>query len=100
MNELRSWSIDTATPVRVSASREAVGKAVWRSGTDELNSIITANGELVVEVSANGPGSCHAIDGLGLATLQGLPAEMAGSVTVNRPGAGGGTDIVWTAPLP
>ncbi|HZM67024.1 MAG TPA: GAF domain-containing protein [Nakamurella sp.] len=78
---------------------EAVGNAVRHSHADELAITITVNDDLVIDVTDNGIGIGTAVEGLGLATLHRLAADVAGTFTGDQADCGG-THLLWTAPMP
>ena len=79
--------------------REGVGNAVRHSHAAELIITIAVEDELVVQVIDDGVGGADPVAGAGLHDLARRASDVAGSFTVA--GAdGGGTRLVWTAPLP
>ena len=90
--------VDLAGHARTVLS-EAVGNAVRHSHADELAITVTVNDDLVVDVTDNGIGIGTAVEGLGLATLHRLAADVAGTFTVDRTD-GRGTHVLWTSPMP
>jgi len=79
--------------------REGVGNAVRHSQAAEVIITIAVDDELVVQVIDNGVGGAESVAGAGLHDLRRRASDVAGSFTVA--GAdGGGTRLVWTAPLP
>ena len=79
--------------------REAIGNALRHSHADELSITITVTDELIVEVTDDGIGTTNATEGNGLRTLRQRATDVAGTFTIDRPDTGG-TQLVWTAPLP
>jgi signal transduction histidine kinase len=79
--------------------REAVSNAVRHARADELVVTISVDDDLVVDVSDNGVGIPDTVARSGLHNLRQRAEDSGGSCTVQRR-EGGGTRLVWTAPLP
>lgn len=78
--------------------REAVSNAVRHAGASELTITVSVGDDVVVDVSDNGIGIPETYARSGLHNLAERAASAGGSCVVqNR--AGGGTTLLWTAPL-
>jgi signal transduction histidine kinase len=78
--------------------REAVSNAVRHAKAHELVVTISVDGDLVIEVADDGVGMPAAVAHSGLHNLRRRAEEADGSCIVG-PREGGGTRVVWTAPL-
>jgi signal transduction histidine kinase len=79
--------------------REATANAVRHSHAGELSIIISAGDSPVIEVSDDGVGIPDVLTrSSGIRNLESRAAQAGGTFTVD--GSGGGTRLVWTAPLP
>ncbi len=78
--------------------REAVSNAVRHAKATELTVTIAVGVDIVVDVTDNGIGIPHTVARSGLHNLASRAAASDGTFTVDRP-AGGGTRLVWAAPL-
>lgn len=79
--------------------REAVSNAVRHGRATEVTVLVRVDDNLSVEVSDNGSGIPADISPSGLDNLRRRAEESGGTFTV-APGAGGGTVLNWSAPLP
>ncbi len=79
--------------------REAISNAVRHAKAHELMVTISVDDQLVIDVCDNGVGIPDTVARSGLHNLKQRAAAAGGSFTVGRD-AGGGTRLVWTAPLP
>ncbi len=78
--------------------REAVSNAVRHSQATTLAVSVTAEDDLCIEVIDNGRGIEGDITGSGLTNLHERAADVGGTLTLER-AAGGGTRLIWSAPL-
>ncbi|MEP6561831.1 MAG: GAF domain-containing sensor histidine kinase [Nakamurella sp.] len=79
--------------------REAVSNAVRHSQGSEVVITVSVADDLVIDVSDDGIGVPDTVARSGLHNLAQRAADSGGSFTVARR-SGGGTKIVWSAPLP
>ena len=80
--------------------REAVSNTVRHAQATELTVTVTAGVDLVlIEVTDNGRGIPGTVARSGLHNLSTRARVFGGTLTVDMP-AGGGTHLVWAAPLP
>jgi signal transduction histidine kinase len=79
--------------------REAVSNAVRHGAASAVTVIVTVEDDLMIEVSDNGQGIGPEVTGSGLINLRRRAEDIGGSFAVG-PAAGGGTRLVWCAPLP
>jgi signal transduction histidine kinase len=79
--------------------REAVSNAVRHSGARSVTVSVTVADELTIGVSDDGEGISEDITRSGLANLAARAHECGGRFTI-APRPGGGTRLVWSAPLP
>jgi signal transduction histidine kinase len=79
--------------------REAVSNAVRHADAGELTVTVSVEDDLVIDVTDNGVGMPATVARSGLHNLQQRAGEMGGSFGLQRP-AGGGTRVVWSAPMP
>jgi signal transduction histidine kinase len=79
--------------------REAVSNAVRHGSATEVAVLVRVDDDLSIEVSDNGCGMPDDITPSGLANLRRRAEESGGAFAVGR-GAGGGTVLNWSAPLP
>jgi signal transduction histidine kinase len=82
----------------VAVLREAVSNAVRHSRADELAVTVSVDDDLVIDVTDNGVGIPDTVASSGLHNLRQRAAAAGGRCTVER-AAGGGTRLLWTAPL-
>ena len=78
--------------------REAVSNTARHAHATELTVTVTVGADLVIDVTDNGVGVGVTVARSGLHHLAARAAAAGGSSTVDRPG-GGGTRLVWAAPL-
>ena len=78
--------------------REAVSNAVRHAHATSLAVTIAAGADLVIEVTDNGDGVPDTVARSGLHNLATRARVVGGTLTVDRP-PGGGTRLVWAAPL-
>jgi two-component system sensor histidine kinase DevS len=78
---------------------EAVSNAVRHAHASALTINITVDDNLTIEVVDDGVGIPESTTPSGLLNLESRAREVGGRVHVNRR-TGGGTQVVWTAPLP
>ncbi|RIJ78332.1 GAF domain-containing protein [Nakamurella silvestris] len=78
---------------------EAVSNAVRHSGGDELVLSIDVDQDVTVVVTDNGVGMPEIVARSGLKNLLSRAAEAGGRCVTAEP-AGGGTQLIWSAPLP
>lgn len=79
--------------------REAVSNVVRHAHADELVVTISVEDDVVVDVTDDGVGVPGTVARSGLHNLRQRATESGGAFTVEER-AGGGTRLVWTAPLP
>lgn len=79
--------------------REAVSNVVRHAHADELVVTISVEDDVVVDVSDNGVGVPDTVARSGLLNLRQRATESGGAFVVQAR-EGGGTRLVWTAPLP
>lgn len=79
--------------------REAVSNAVRHADASTLTVTVAVEDDLLIEVIDNGRGIAADITGSGLTNLRQRAEELGGSFSV-RPETGGGTRLIWRAPLP
>jgi signal transduction histidine kinase len=79
--------------------REAVSNAVRHSGAKELGVTISVDDDLVIDVTDNGVGIPETVARSGLHNMVQRATDCGGTCTIERR-AGGGTHLVWSAPLP
>lgn len=79
--------------------REAVSNVVRHAGARSVTVSVTVADDLTVSVTDDGVGIDEDITRSGLANLAGRAAECGGRFTIG-PRPGGGTRLVWSAPLP
>ena len=79
--------------------REAVSNTVRHAHATALTVMVTAAADLVIEVTDNGTGIPGTVARSGLHNLTTRARVFGGTLTVDMP-AGGGTHLVWAAPLP
>ena len=79
--------------------REAVSNVVRHAGAEELVVTISVDDDLVIDVTDNGIGIPDTVARSGLHNLAQRATDAGGTFTVRRR-EGGGTSLVWTAPLP
>ncbi|WP_041782898.1 GAF domain-containing sensor histidine kinase [Mycolicibacterium chubuense] len=79
--------------------REAVSNVVRHAEATALSVLVTVGDDLTVEVVDNGRGIGPDVTGSGLINLRRRADDVGGSFAVDAP-AGGGTRLVWRAPLP
>jgi GAF domain-containing protein len=89
---------DLAQPAEA-VVREAVSNAVRHAGARELTITVSVDDDLVIDVTDDGIGIQESVAHSGLSNLQQRAAAAGGSLTIDRPAAGG-THLLWTAPLP
>ena len=77
--------------------REAVSNTVRHAHATELTVTVTVGAGLLIDVTDNGVGSTVTAARSG-PRLAARAAKVGGNCTIDRPG-GGGTRLVWTAPL-
>jgi len=78
--------------------REAVSNTVRHAHATELAVTVTVGAELLIDVTDNGVGITVTAARSGLRHLAARATKAGGNCTIDRPG-GGGTRLVWTAPL-
>ena len=78
--------------------REAVSNAVRHAHASNLVVAVDVGADVVVEVTDNGSGVPDTVARSGLRNLDSRAAAAGGTCTIDRP-AGGGTRLVWAAPL-
>ena len=78
--------------------REAVSNTVRHAHATELTVTVTVGAELLIDVTDNGVGIAVTAARRSLHRLAARAAKVGGNCTIDRPG-GGGTRLVWTAPL-
>jgi signal transduction histidine kinase len=78
--------------------REAVSNAVRHAKATELTITVSVDDNLVIDVTDNGSGMPAVVARSGLHNLDQRATEARGSCAVN-PADGGGTRLVWTAPM-
>ncbi|MEV3901490.1 GAF domain-containing sensor histidine kinase [Mycobacterium sp. NPDC050551] len=78
--------------------REAVSNAVRHSGATELTVLVKVEDDLRIEVVDNGSGFEGPLTESGLANLRRRAEESGGHCTIG-PADGGGTVLLWSAPL-
>jgi len=78
--------------------REAVSNTVRHAHATELSITVSVTDDLVIDVTDNGIGLPDAVARSGLGNLEQRATEAGGSCQVNRV-EGGGTRLVWAAPL-
>jgi two-component system, NarL family, sensor histidine kinase DevS len=78
--------------------REAVSNAVRHARAQELTITVSVDDKLVIDVSDNGVGMPSEVAHSGLHNLR-QRAQVVGGSCVVGPGEGGGTRLVWAAPL-
>ncbi|HEX5402072.1 MAG TPA: GAF domain-containing sensor histidine kinase, partial [Pseudonocardiaceae bacterium] len=97
-----SGALDTLPGGLVEAAeavvREAVSNAVRHARAQELTVTVSMDDQLVIDVSDDGVGMPAQVAHSGLHNLRQRALAAAGSCVV-RPGEGGGTRVVWAAPL-
>jgi signal transduction histidine kinase len=79
--------------------REAVSNVVRHADAGELVVTISVDDNLVIDVTDNGIGIPDTVARSGLHNLERRATDAGGGLTVRRRD-GGGTRLVWTAPLP
>lgn len=79
--------------------REAVSNAVRHSGATALTVTVTVDDDLSIDVTDNGRGIGVDVTGSGLTNLRRRAEEVGGSFALSTAG-GGGTTLLWRAPLP
>ncbi|TFV61172.1 GAF domain-containing protein [Mycobacterium sp. PS03-16] len=79
--------------------REAVSNAVRHACASEMTVRVTVDDDFCIEVADNGRGIDGPVTESGLANLRSRAQAAGGSLTVEG-GAGGGTLLRWSAPLP
>ena len=79
--------------------REAVSNVVRHAHADELVVTISVEDDVVIDVSDNGVGVPDTVARSGLHNLRQRATESGGAFVVQAR-EGGGTRLVWTAPLP
>jgi signal transduction histidine kinase len=79
--------------------REAVSNAVRHAGATELSVTISLDDDLVIDVSDNGVGIPETVARSGLHNLAQRATETGGHFRASRRESGG-TQLVWSAPLP
>jgi signal transduction histidine kinase len=79
--------------------REAVSNVVRHAKADELLITISVDDDLVIDVTDNGIGVPDTVARSGLHNLRQRAVDAGGMFTLGRR-EGGGTRLVWTAPLP
>ena len=79
--------------------REAVSNAVRHAHAGELTVTVSVEDDLVVDVTDNGVGMPATVARSGLHNLQQRAGARGGSFGLQRP-VGGGTRVVWSAPMP
>ncbi|MDY6995806.1 MAG: GAF domain-containing sensor histidine kinase [Actinomycetota bacterium] len=79
--------------------REAVSNAVRHAEATALTVTVTVDDDLAIEVADNGRGIESDITGSGLTNLRRRAQDVGGSFSV-QPCTGGGTRLLWRAPLP
>ncbi len=78
--------------------REAVSNAVRHADATELSITVSVTDDLVIDVTDNGIGLPDTVARSGLGNLEQRATEAGGSCRVERV-EGGGTRLVWAAPL-
>jgi GAF domain-containing protein len=89
---------DLAQPAEA-VVREAVSNAVRHAGARELTITVSVDDNLVIDVTDDGIGIQESVAHSGLSNLQQRATAAGGTLTIDRPAAGG-THLLWTAPLP
>jgi signal transduction histidine kinase len=79
--------------------REAVSNAVRHAHAPELSITVSLEDNLVIDVTDTGIGIPGTVARSGLRNLAQRAADAAGTLTV-EPLDGGGTCLLWSAPLP
>lgn len=79
--------------------REAVSNAVRHAHAPELSVTVSLDDDLVIDVTDTGIGIPDAVARSGLHNLAQRATDAAGTLTV-EPRDGGGTRLLWSAPLP
>lgn len=79
--------------------REAVSNAVRHAYCTELSVIVALDDDLIIDVTDNGIGLAQMITRSGLSNLEQRAVQAGGTFRVESPD-GGGTRLVWMAPLP
>ena len=82
----------------VAVLREAVSNAVRHGKAGELAVTVSVDDDLVIDVTDNGVGIPDTVASSGLHNLRQRAAQAGGGCTVERV-TGGGTRLLWTAPL-
>lgn len=99
-----SGAVDTLVPRAIAEHalavlHEGVSNAVRHARATDVVVTVEAGTELIIGVTDNGVGIPENIARSGLLNLERRAAECEGTITVS-PNAGGGTRLVWRAPLP
>ncbi|OXM45418.1 GAF domain-containing sensor histidine kinase [Amycolatopsis alba] len=97
-------AVDTLVPVDLhehaeAVVREALSNAIRHSGADEITIAVEADRDLVIEVTDNGIGIPEKGRRSGLENLAQRAQRAGGTAEFTRRN-GGGTRLVWQAPLP
>jgi signal transduction histidine kinase len=80
--------------------REAVSNSVRHARARELVVTVSVDDDLTIDVTDNGVGLPETVARSGLHNLQQRAERVGGSCTVGRCDGGGGTRLVWSAPMP
>jgi signal transduction histidine kinase len=96
-------ALDTLVPDAIAehlltALREALSNAARHARASQVQVTVTVNGEVVLIVSDDGAGITQGGRRSGLRNLQQRAASLGGGMKVG-PRDGGGTELVWRAPL-
>lgn len=85
----------------VAVIREAVSNVVQHARADTVNVTLAVGDDLRIEVSDDGIGMDASITRSGLANLESRAVECGGAMTIGPAASGaGGTELIWSAPLP
>ena len=91
-------SADAATAL-VAVLGEALSNASRHSGATQVDVLLSAGSDIVLEVTDNGVGIRPGVAESGLRNMRTRAERLGGLCTVD-PGPTGGTRVIWTVPVP
>ena len=84
----------------VAVIREAVSNVVHHARAETVNVTLAVGDDVRIEVSDDGIGLDENITRSGLANLEARAVDCGGSMLLRAATDTGGTELIWTVPLP